>query len=272
MVELGLVEQRYQAVLQVRGGVSVTEVAGRCGVARPTLHRWLRRYASRGLVGLVEGSTVPGSCPHQMPAEVEARVVELRRENPGWGPRTIRHRLERDGVVPLPGRSSIYRCQPGATQHPCLRGSGSPQGARGTHPSGSMNRGRRCLTGGLGLRSTSARRSSSTPTPTKPAVPASAVGDLNLSGVVPYTRVALPTKSSKDVVPSCGRNGLVPHAYQTLRAPRARVPRILMAERRVVGHPHNARAVRNDVRCHRWPSGRSVHAVLALLIHTPSES
>ena len=110
LVELGLVEQRYQAVLEVLGGVTVTEVAGRFGVSRQSVHRWLRRYASRGLAGLVDGSTVPGSCPHQMLPVVEARIVELRREHPGWGPRTIGHRLERDGVVPLPGRSSIYRC------------------------------------------------------------------------------------------------------------------------------------------------------------------
>ena len=36
--------------------------------------------------------------------------MELRREQPGWGPRTIGHQLDREGVVPLPGRSSIYRC------------------------------------------------------------------------------------------------------------------------------------------------------------------
>jgi transposase InsO family protein len=110
LVELGLVEQRYQAVLEVLDGVTVTEVAGRFGVSRQSVHRWLGRYASRGLAGLVDGSTVPGSCPHQMLAVVEARIVELRREHPGWGPRTIGHRLERDGVVPVPGRSSIYRC------------------------------------------------------------------------------------------------------------------------------------------------------------------
>ena len=110
LVELGLVEQRYQAVLEVLGGVTVTEVSERFGVTRQSVHRWLRRYAARGLAGLVDGSTVPGSCPHQMLPQVEARIVELRREHPGWGPRTIGHRLERDGVVPVPGRSSIYRC------------------------------------------------------------------------------------------------------------------------------------------------------------------
>ncbi len=109
-MELGLVEQRYQAVLEVLGGATVTEVAERFGVTRQSVHRWLRRYAARGLAGLVDGSTVPGSCPHQMPPVVEARIVALRREHPGWGPRTIGHRLERDGVVAVPGRSSIYRC------------------------------------------------------------------------------------------------------------------------------------------------------------------
>lgn len=111
MVELGVVEQRYQAVLEVLNeGVTVSEVAARSGVTRQTVHRWLRRYAAQGLAGLVERSTAPAGCPHQMSAGVEARIVELRREHPGWGPRTIGHRLERDGVVPVPGRSSIYRC------------------------------------------------------------------------------------------------------------------------------------------------------------------
>jgi transposase InsO family protein len=41
---------------------------------------------------------------------VEARIVELRREHPGWGPRTLLHRLGLEGFSPLPGRTSIYRC------------------------------------------------------------------------------------------------------------------------------------------------------------------
>jgi transposase InsO family protein len=111
LVELGLVEQRYQAVLEVlNDGVPIVEVAARFGVTRQSVHRWLRRYAVGGLAGLVDQSTVPGSCPHQMSPEVEARIVELRREHPGWGPRTIGHWLGREGVEPLPARSSIYRC------------------------------------------------------------------------------------------------------------------------------------------------------------------
>jgi transposase InsO family protein len=111
LVELGLVEQRYQAVLEVLvEGKTVSEVAVRFGVTRQSVHRWLRRYAAGGLGGLVDQSSKPVSCPHQMPVEVEAVIVELRGDHPGWGPRTIASRLARQGVDPVPGRSSIYRC------------------------------------------------------------------------------------------------------------------------------------------------------------------
>jgi transposase InsO family protein len=69
----------------------------------------LRRYARSGLAGLIDKSSKPASCPHQMPPEVEARIVELRRANPGWGPRTLVFHLGREGFVPVPGRSSVHR-------------------------------------------------------------------------------------------------------------------------------------------------------------------
>ena len=94
LVELNVVEQRYQAVLELLNqGASVTDVARRNGVSRQTVHTWLHKYASRGLAGLADGSAKPMSCPHQMTPEVEARVVTIRREHPGWGQRTILHQL-----------------------------------------------------------------------------------------------------------------------------------------------------------------------------------
>ena len=110
LVELDVVEQRYRAVLEVLDGVSVVEVARRNGVARQTVHGWLRRYAGEGgLGGLADRSSRPASCPHQMPAVIEATVVAMRRAHPGWGPDRIRWQLGRDGADPLPGRSSVYR-------------------------------------------------------------------------------------------------------------------------------------------------------------------
>ena len=110
LVELGVVEQRYRAVLEVlEEGLPVTEVARRHGVARQTVHEWLARYAQGGLGALADRSSRPASCPHQMPPEVEARIAGMRRDHPGWGPSRIVWELERAGVVPLPGRSAVYR-------------------------------------------------------------------------------------------------------------------------------------------------------------------
>jgi transposase InsO family protein len=109
LVELKLVEQRYRAVIDVLDGMNVTEVAQRNKVSRQTVHTWVRRYAEGGMGALADKSTKPLSCPHQMAPVTEARVVELRRAHPRWGPRSIRTTLAKEGFSPLPGRSSIYR-------------------------------------------------------------------------------------------------------------------------------------------------------------------
>lgn len=81
-----MAEQRYQAVLSVIGdGLAIWQVAEKVGVSRQTLHSWLARYEAEGLEGLVDRSHRPVSCPHQMPAAVEAELLELRRSRPYWG-------------------------------------------------------------------------------------------------------------------------------------------------------------------------------------------
>lgn len=103
-------EQKYQAVLAViADGRSVTEVARQWGVSRQSVHAELRRYEDAGFEGLAVRSRRPVSCPHQMSGEVEAWVLELRRANPGRGPRRILYELGRSGGS-VPSRSAIYRC------------------------------------------------------------------------------------------------------------------------------------------------------------------
>jgi transposase len=109
LVELSVVEQRYRAVLDAAAGVPVTEVAERYGVSRQSVHAWVRRYEQGGLGGLMDRSRRPESCPHQVSAEVEAAVCELRREHPRWGPLRLAHELGRAGVTPVPSRMSVYR-------------------------------------------------------------------------------------------------------------------------------------------------------------------
>jgi transposase InsO family protein len=93
----------------LRDGLTVIEVADRYGVSRQAVHGWLRRYRTGGLDALPDRSHRPLRCPHQMPAEVEARICELRRHHPGWGQRRLAHELIREGIDPPPGLTSIYR-------------------------------------------------------------------------------------------------------------------------------------------------------------------
>jgi transposase len=58
-------------------------------VSRQTLHVWLARYEAEGLEELMDRSHRPARCPHQMPAAVEAAVLELRRSRLYWGPRRL---------------------------------------------------------------------------------------------------------------------------------------------------------------------------------------
>jgi transposase InsO family protein len=108
MREMSVAEQRYKAVLAViSDGRTVTEVADAWSVSRQTLHQWLTRYEQGGLEALADRSHKPGSCPHQMDADVEVAVLEARRLHPGWGPRRIVFEL---GRRDLPAsESSVYR-------------------------------------------------------------------------------------------------------------------------------------------------------------------
>jgi Homeodomain-like domain len=61
------------------------------------------------VLNLEDRSSRPHGCPHQMAPELEARVLVLRDAHPRWGPTRIVYELAREGVVAVPGRSSVYR-------------------------------------------------------------------------------------------------------------------------------------------------------------------
>jgi transposase InsO family protein len=110
LLELCVVEQRYQAVLAViRDGVPIVQVAHRFDVSRQAVHRWLRWYEDQGLAGLADRSHRPPRCSHQMETSVEVWVLEARRRNPEWSPRRLVHEAARAGIEPVPSRSAVYR-------------------------------------------------------------------------------------------------------------------------------------------------------------------
>jgi len=88
--------------------LSVREVCRRFRVSAPTAYKWLKRFAAEGLAGLEDRSHRPHQQPRRSSAELEQRVIELRRRYPVWGPRKLRKLLS-DTMAPaaLPSVSTV---------------------------------------------------------------------------------------------------------------------------------------------------------------------
>src|SRR5258705_4506747 len=80
---------------------TMTELCERYEITRQTGYVWLRRYREAGAAGLIEQSRAAHRHRNQMPGEIEQQVVKLRQAHMRWGPRKLKHILERDE----PGRS-----------------------------------------------------------------------------------------------------------------------------------------------------------------------
>lgn len=126
--ELSVTEQRYRAVLEVRAGVPVIEVAERYGVSRQSLHAWLRRYRDERPSGLADRSHKVRHHPWQIPAELESAICELRRAHPEWGPKRWCSRW----TATVTARSLARRGGRGVGEHEHPAASRPPDPAQGT--------------------------------------------------------------------------------------------------------------------------------------------
>lgn len=71
---------------------SYARAAERFSVAVTTARRWAQRYRELGEVGMVDRSSRPHRCPHQLPQRTERRIVALRVTR-RWGPARIAYHL-----------------------------------------------------------------------------------------------------------------------------------------------------------------------------------
>ncbi len=81
------VHGRLLIVARYRAGWPKAHIAAAMGISRKCVGTWLDRYAAEGEAGLADRSSRPHTSPTRTPAEVEDRIVELRRRDrrgPAW--------------------------------------------------------------------------------------------------------------------------------------------------------------------------------------------
>jgi putative transposase len=108
ILERTIVDIREEiALLALDERYTVTEVALRYRVSRPTVRLWRDRYREEGRAGLVDQSHAPRSCPHRTSERIEKLIVD-ERERYGWGSKKILRRLQdAHPELELPGRSAV---------------------------------------------------------------------------------------------------------------------------------------------------------------------
>lgn len=76
-------------------------VCRRCGISRPTLRKWLRRYKERGIEGLSGESCKPHNSPAvKVFAQQESIILSLKKERK-LGVRRIQSELKRQHSISL---------------------------------------------------------------------------------------------------------------------------------------------------------------------------
>lgn len=84
--------------LAIQPGANRRELCRRFGIAAKTGYKWLARYAGEGSGGLEDRSRRPRRSPLRTAADIEQRVIRMRRAVRGcWGGRKLARRLVAEG-------------------------------------------------------------------------------------------------------------------------------------------------------------------------------
>jgi putative transposase len=94
-------DERLRFVARLLEGEKMTALCAEFGIARKTGYKIFDRYKDCGVIGLSDRSRRPQRQANRLPAPIEARIVRLKRDYPGWGAPKIREKL-RQQVPDLP--------------------------------------------------------------------------------------------------------------------------------------------------------------------------
>src|SRR5216683_2670052 len=107
--ECHVMDERLRFVARLLEGEKMAPLCAEFGISRKTGYKIFERYKDCGLGAFTDRSRRPFRQPNRLPAPLEATIVRLKREYPGWGAPKIREKLRRQVLdVQLPAISTVH--------------------------------------------------------------------------------------------------------------------------------------------------------------------
>jgi putative transposase len=120
--ECSKVDERLRFVARLLVGEKMAVLCREFDISRKTGHKIFNRFKDCGLEGLTDRSRRPYRQANRLPFQIEALIVELKREHPSWGAPKIRDKLRRRAShLPLPAISTRPARSDARLMHPARR-------------------------------------------------------------------------------------------------------------------------------------------------------
>jgi len=107
--ECHVMDERLRFVARVLDGEKMAPLCAEFGISRKTGYKIFDRYKECGLQAFSDRSRRPYRQANRLPPPLEAVIVRVKREYPGWGAPKIREKLRRQAAAPhLPAISTVH--------------------------------------------------------------------------------------------------------------------------------------------------------------------
>ena len=102
-------DERIRFVARLLEGEKMAPLCAEFGISRKTGYELFNRYKDCGVAAFTDRSRRPYRQANRLPSQLEAVIVRLKREYPGWGAPKIREKLRRQSSAPhLPAISTVH--------------------------------------------------------------------------------------------------------------------------------------------------------------------
>jgi transposase len=107
--ECHVMDERLRFVARLLEGEKMAPLCAEFGISRKTGYKIYERYKDCGVTAFNDRSRRPHRQANRLPAPLEATIVRLKREYPGWGAPKIREKLRQQAPGPqLPAISTVH--------------------------------------------------------------------------------------------------------------------------------------------------------------------